>query len=47
MPPAKGKKARVTQGLQAVESLQAVVLADSFDQRFDPITLELPRVSLP
>ena len=32
--------------LKTEEVLQALILADSFDQRFTPITLEKPRVSI-
>ena len=34
-----------TDTIQTEELLQAVVLADSFDTKFMPITLEMPRVS--
>jgi translation initiation factor eIF-2B subunit epsilon len=34
------------QDLKTEEVLQALILADSFDQRFTPITLEKPRVTL-
>ncbi|KAJ1504417.1 hypothetical protein HMI54_007029, partial [Coelomomyces lativittatus] len=32
---------------QAEEILQAVIIADSFDQRFMPLTLDLPRCLIP
>jgi len=35
-----------TDTIQTEELLQAVVLADSFDTKFMPITLEMPRVSV-
>lgn len=43
----KGKapaKPTQQQDLKTEEVLQALILADSFDQRFTPITLEKPRV---
>ena len=40
--PALGKKVDD----EREESLQAVILADSFETRFNPFTLETPRVSL-
>ena len=47
MPP-KGKKASAAERTKDVqdteEPLQAVVLADSFETRFSPFTLEKPRV---
>ena len=36
---------KTTEPIQTEELLQAVVLADSFDTKFAPITLEMPRVS--
>lgn len=43
--PAKDKKpaANPNNELKTEEVLQAVILADSFDKRFSPITLEKPR----
>eukprot|EP00026_Physarum_polycephalum_P004385 Phypoly_transcript_04403.p1 GENE.Phypoly_transcript_04403~~Phypoly_transcript_04403.p1 ORF type:complete len:529 (+),score=70.14 Phypoly_transcript_04403:24-1610(+) len=46
----KGKapaKPSQQQDLKTEEVLQALILADSFDQRFTPITLEKPRTLLP
>ncbi len=42
----KDKKphARTSSDLKTEEVIQALVLADSFDQRFAPISLETPRV---
>ncbi len=41
----KKAKAAAQQAEIAVEKgLQALILADSFDQKFMPITLEIPRV---
>lgn len=43
----KGKgKEKDKEILQQEEVLQAIILADSFDQKFRPITLESPRVRL-
>ncbi|KAI9597002.1 nucleotide-diphospho-sugar transferase [Syncephalis fuscata] len=36
-----------SQGLEAEELLQAVVLADSFDDRFKPLTIDRPRCLIP
>jgi hypothetical protein len=42
----KSSKAKDKQNpdLLQEETLQAIILADSFDQKFMPITLEAPRV---
>jgi translation initiation factor eIF-2B subunit epsilon len=42
MPPKGGSSSK---GLEAEEILQAVVLADRFDDRFKPLTVDRPRVS--
>lgn len=39
------KSNTVSRSLEAEELLQAVVLADSFDDRFKPLTVDRPRVS--
>jgi translation initiation factor eIF-2B subunit epsilon len=39
----KSQSRAVNQDLKREEVLQALILADSFDQRFTPITLEKPR----
>eukprot|EP01102_Stenamoeba_stenopodia_P018545 TRINITY_DN6807_c0_g1_i2.p1 TRINITY_DN6807_c0_g1~~TRINITY_DN6807_c0_g1_i2.p1 ORF type:complete len:673 (-),score=125.69 TRINITY_DN6807_c0_g1_i2:49-2067(-) len=41
------KKGAASSDLKQEEKLQALILADSFDQRFAPITLETPRALLP
>lgn len=42
--PVKGSSNAHQQDLKTEDVLQALILADSFDQRFTPITLEKPRV---
>lgn len=39
-----GLKAKGNQTEEVEETLQAVVLADTFETRFEPFTLERPRV---
>lgn len=43
----KSKKGQKSENLQQVNLLQAVVVADSFDSRFQPISDDLPRVNKP
>lgn len=49
MPPkhSTGKEKATQKDLEEEEPLQAVVLADSFDNRFKPLTLNTPRCLLP
>jgi len=42
---AKGKKPTKAGEEKREDALQAVILADSFQDRFQPLTLETPRVS--
>lgn len=43
----KGPQKPKTQQVQAVRQLKALVIADSFDEQFRPITFEKPRALLP
>lgn len=40
-----GSKPKANAGEEVEESFQAVVLADTFEARFEPFTLDKPRVS--
>ncbi|KAJ3299908.1 hypothetical protein HK104_006059 [Borealophlyctis nickersoniae] len=44
---APGKKDHPSKGLEPDEILQAVVVADSFNERFKPLTLDRPRCLMP
>lgn len=47
MAPSNTGKEKAAAEEEEEEILQAVVLADSFNSRFGPLTVDLPRVSYP